>query len=71
MSRDVDYENFDFLHKTKLALQIFEVVGNSIDADYSKLSEMRKLKFVSVTDSKVSDKSVFYSLENLDQLVLD
>lgn len=71
MSHGVDYENFDFLHKTKLALQIFEVVGNSIDADYSKLSEMRKLKFVSVTDSKVSDKSVFYSLENLDQLVLD
>lgn len=71
MSHGVDYENFEFLHKTKLALQIFEVTGNSIDADYSKLSEMRKLTFVSVTDSNVSDDSFFYTLENLDHLVLD
>lgn len=71
ISNGIDYSDFEFLHKTKLSLLIFEVVGNGIDADYSKLSEMRNLVFVSVRNSVLSDKEFFYTLEGLDRLVLD
>ncbi|MBE6623569.1 MAG: leucine-rich repeat domain-containing protein [Ruminococcaceae bacterium] len=71
ISHGVDYKDFEFLHKTKLSLHIFEVVGNSIDADYSKLSELKNLVFVSVRESNLSNKDFFYTLEGLDQLILD
>jgi hypothetical protein len=71
ISDGVSYNDFEFLNKTKLTLSIFEVVGNKTDADYSKLSEMKKLIFVSVKDSVISDKDFFYSLESVDQLIID
>ncbi len=71
ISYGIDYSDFEFLHKTKLSLLIFEVVGNSIDADYSKLSELKNLVFVSVRESTLSNKDFFYTLEGLDKLILD